>query len=272
MFIEKTQRWRDGKAVFIPPTNCVNTRHLEVAAIDEESAKDFVCRTHYSASYPSARRRFGLFERGRFVGAAIFSHPVNDLTITNVFRCDRASDGLELGRLVLLDDDAVGFNAESWFVARCREILAKEGFVGFVMLSDDVQRTDINGNIKFKGHLGTLYAGAGMSLLGRGTPSKLHLLPDGTSINKRTISKIRNGESGWRYAAEILEGFGATACPEDSAERKLWLGEWLTCLTRPLSHPGCLKFGWSFRKNFRLPSLPYPKIRISDLQQKLIFN
>lgn len=270
MFIEKTQRWRNGKSIFIPPSNCVNTRLLEVAPIDEQSAKTFVCSNHYSSSYPSARRRFGLFERGKLVGAAIFSHPVNDLTITNVFRVEKASSGLELGRFVLLDE--VGFNAESWFVSRCREHLAKEGFAGFVMFSDDVQRTDANGNITFKGHLGKIYESAGMSFLGRGTPTKLHLLPDGTTLNKRTISKIRNGESGWRYAAEILESFGAETCPEDAEDRKLWLGEWLTRLTRPLRHPGCLKFGWSFRKNFRLPSLPYPKIRIGDLQQKLIFN
>ena len=48
------------------------------------------------------------------MGTAVFTYPVNDRTITNVFDCP-AIEGAELGRLVLLDD--VPGNGESWFVA-----------------------------------------------------------------------------------------------------------------------------------------------------------
>jgi len=52
---------------------------------DDAAAKAFVLEHHYSASYPAARWRFGLFRRGALQGVAVFSHPVNDRALTAVF-------------------------------------------------------------------------------------------------------------------------------------------------------------------------------------------
>lgn len=211
MIIDATQRWRDGKSKFIPIREVINPRELEVAEISEAAAREMIIKNHYSHSFPASRVRFGLFQKGEFVGAAVFSHPVNNRTITNVFGCEKASDGLELGRFLLLD--SVEFNAESWFLSRCREILRKD-YVGVVMFSDDQCRRTAQGEITFRGHYGTIYKSTGSAYLGRGTARTLRILPDGTTFNDRTISKIRAAESGWRYAAEILERFGAAAPPQ----------------------------------------------------------
>lgn len=240
----------------IPAAGFIRTQDYDVAEIPEDRAKAFVLQHHYSGSYPAARRRFGLFELGNLVGVAVFSHPCNERTITNVFGCVKASDGLELGRFVLLDH--VPGNGESWFLARCRERL-KRDFVGIVSFSDDMPRLNEAGIPCFAGHIGTIYQASNAAYLGRGSSRTLRLLPDGRVMSERAISKIRSGERGLDYSVEILRSFGADRCPDVDEERRPWLSYWLHRLTRTVSHPGNLKYAWSFSKNVKLRSLAYPK-------------
>lgn len=253
------QRWRTGRSLYSVPSATINPLHYDVAEIDDERARRFVLEHHYSGTYPSARRRFGLFRFGVLAGVAVFSYPVNDKTITNVFKCESARDGLELGRFVLTDD--VPANGETWFLARCRERL-KNDFVGFVMFSDDVGRTNIFGEICFGGHIGTIYQASSAAFLGRGTARYLRLLPDGRVFSDRALQKIRKAEQGWIYAAAMLQQFGADALDEsaDRPARMNWLRAALDRHTRILKHPGNLKYGFSFSKRVQLHSLPYPKM------------
>lgn len=65
MITPVSQRWRDRQTTFVPPSTRFSTAGAEVAAIaDDRTARDFVVQHHYSQSYPAARRRFGLYERG----------------------------------------------------------------------------------------------------------------------------------------------------------------------------------------------------------------
>ena len=135
---------------------------------------------------------------------------------------------------------------------------------------DDVARTDSTGRLIFAGHLGTIYQASNAVFLGRGTARTLRLLPDGRVFSDRAAQKIRAGEPGWKYSVRQLEAFGATEAPEDGDARRAWLKHWTPILTRPLRHPGCLKYGWSLDKSARLPpSLPYPKVRALDAQPVL---
>lgn len=107
---------------------------------------------------------------------------------------------------------------------------------------------------------------------GRAAKTNLYLLPDGRSFSRRTISKIRNNESGASYAAAQLMAHGASVFPESSDERKEWLEEWLPKLTRRVAHPGNHRYLFALQKKIELPaSLPYPKVRFSDLQMPLAF-
>ena len=82
MNVDGTQRWRSGRASYRPAGEVIDTRRFEVAAIDgpgaDNIARAFVVAHHYSASYPAARERIGLYRGGALVGVAGFSHPAQD--------------------------------------------------------------------------------------------------------------------------------------------------------------------------------------------------
>jgi len=259
------QRWRDRRGTYRPPNEVISTHDYEVAPISVTQAKQFVTRHHYSGSYVACRYRYGLFLRyalfpeDELVGVAVFSMPMSQKVLTNIFPCDPL-ESIELGRFVLLD--TVPSNAESWFFARCRELLQREGMKGIVAFSDDTPRTRLNTQHPiFFGHIGNFYQSSNGVYLNRTTPRTLKLLPDGSVFSDRTASKIRKAERGWRYAAKILVQHGATEPPADNLNAlKPWLIHWTTVLTRPLKHPGNHRYAWSLSPSITLPrSHQYPK-------------
>jgi hypothetical protein len=154
------QRWRDRRGIYRPPNEVISTRDYEVAPITVTQAKQFVKQHHYSGSYVACRYRYGLFLRyalfpeDELVGVAVFSMPMSHKVLTNIFPCDPL-ESIELGRFVLLD--SVPSNAESWFFARCRELLQREDIKGIVAFSDDTPRTRLNTqNPVFYGHIGQI--------------------------------------------------------------------------------------------------------------------
>ena len=152
MIVDRCQRWRAGSPRYRPAGEPFEPKAYEVEPIPGDTeARAFVCREHYSGTYPAARFRYGLYERwgGRLVGVAVFSVPANERVTTNWLRGDALSH-VELGRLVLLDD--VRANAESWFVARCFRHLRREGITGVVSFSDPAPRV-VGGTAIHAGHI-----------------------------------------------------------------------------------------------------------------------
>jgi len=249
------QRWRDGRASWRPAREPFDPSLYDVAAIpDDDTAKRYVIGAHYSRSYPAARWRFGLYARGLLAGVAVFSHPMHPAVLAPF-----GASGVELGRLVL-DDDVLG-NAESWFVARCFELLRAEGVGGVVSYSDPQPRTRVDGAVVFVGHIGTCYAALNGVYVGRGSPKTQLLLPDATVMSPRALSKIRNVERGWRYATAQLVEHGARE-PHEHEDPAAWLAEVLPQITRAQRHAGCHKYLWGLApaaKRMLPPSLAYPK-------------
>jgi hypothetical protein len=255
------QRWRGRRDSYRPAGEPIATLDYEVFEIaDDRTARAFVEEHHYSGSYPAARLRYGLARRGQLVGVGVFSHPSHDKVLTNTFAGTRASDGAELGRFVLLDD--VPGNGETWFLARCFELLRREDLVGVVSFSDPVPREDLAGRAIMPGHVGTIYQAHNGVYLGRGTPRTLALLPDGSVLSPRSAQKIRAAERGWRSAAEVLIRHGADEPWED---RRAWLARWTSPaagICRRLRHPGNHRYAWTLHRRHRAilgPGLPYPK-------------
>ncbi len=248
------QRWRERRGAYRPAGEPFDPRVCEVAAIpDDTTAKRFVVEHHYAASYPAARWRFGLYERAELVGVAVYSVPMRP----EVLRPFGADDGVELGRLVLLD--SVRANAESWFVARTFEQLRAEGVAGVVSFSYPEVRTSIDGATGFVGHIGTVYQALNASYTGRATPRTLRLLPDGSVLSDRTLQKIRACERGWQHAAEQLVVHGAA---EPGDDLRAWLAAWLPRVTRTRRHGGNHRYVFPLSRAARrvVPaSLPYPK-------------
>jgi hypothetical protein len=266
MLTDVSQRWRGGRHVFVPPTVVFDPRRYEVANIaDDTTARAFVVATHYSGSYPAARERFGLYEGTELVGVAVFSHPTNDKVLARL-PCDRL-EGVELGRLVLVD--RVPFNAESWMIARCFELLKRDGYRGVVSFADPCPRfCDEQDEPVFPGHVGGVYKASNAVYVGRATARTLRLFKrDGRVFSARTMQKIRKAERGWESAVAMLVGYGAAPLDlsVDEEARRAWLTTWTEQLTRTMQHRGNLTylFGLDAKTKKRLPtSLPYPKIDI----------
>jgi hypothetical protein len=253
------QRWRQQRSSYRPSDEVIDTSRYEIASIpDDTTAKRFVLEHHYSASYPAARFRFGLFDPFKLVGVAVFSIPCNEKVITGSLPVSLL-EGVELGRFVLLDE--VPGNGETWFLRRCFESLRAAGIRGVVSFSDPEPRTSIDGDTVFPGHVGTIYQAHNAIYLGKATPRTLRLLPDGTVFSDRTAQKIRTRERGWEYAVEQLIKFGAD---EPGDNLRTWLTASLGRVTRPLRHRGNHKYIWTLDRRLRrhLPeSEPYPKLR-----------
>lgn len=260
MLTDVAQRWTHGRGSYRVAGEPIDTRRYEVAQIPgDREAKGFVLEHHYSGSYPAARFRFGLYRAAALVGVAVFSVPAN----ARALAClpGEPLESVELGRFVLVDD--VPANGESWFLARCFELLRAQGIVGAVAFSDPTERTDAAGALVFGGHIGTIYQATNAIHIGRSKPERRRLLPDGTVVHGRALAKIRRRDRGWRYAVEQLVEQGAPR-PSLGEDLSTWLERELPRITRPLRHQGNLKYAWTLRsrdrRHLRAHALPYPKM------------
>ena len=194
----------------------------QVTAIDEPAAKGFVLEHHYSASYPAASWRFGLHHGDDLVGVAVLSVPTSSGVLTNVFPdLVPYREALELGRFVLRDE--VPANAESWFLARAFRLAWDAGVRGVVAFSDPMPRRTPAG-LLFPGHVGTIYQASNARYCGRATARTLTLLPDGTVLNARAMSKVRQMERGHEHVERRLVALGARE-PSKVEDRRTWLAE-----------------------------------------------
>jgi hypothetical protein len=253
-----SQRWRERRALYVPARTTIVTSEYDVCRIPSDTvARQFVCTHHYSGSYPAARERFGLYRFGVLAGVSVYSVPyAAQLTCAFGHGFD-VGTGVELGRLVLLDE--IPANAESWFVARCHELLASTGYRGVISMSDPEPRVDRDWGSVFPGHVGTVYQALNAHYVGRSKPRKLLLLPDGRVLNERMLCKIRAAERGWVSAVDTLIGYGADPLIGD---RREWLAGQVRKLCTELKHGGNHKYLWSLnkREHKKYPiHLSYPK-------------
>ena len=262
MITSSAQRWRDGRAIYRPTREPIDTSKFDVAPIlDDNTAKAFVIGHHYSGSYPAARARFGLYRAGTLEGVAVFSIPCNSLALKP---CPDLSTSVELGRFVLLD--CVKANGETWFLARCFELLREAGFTGVVSFSDPMERTTIGGEVVFAGHIGGIYQAHNALYLGRARAENVRLLPDGKIFHKRLLAKVRGREKGWRYIVDgLVSRYGVS---EPRNDLRAWIDGLLPGLTRTRKHPGNHKYVWPLRPDVRrflkknVKAQPYPKFSL----------
>lgn len=260
------QRWRDRRHTFRRAAleGGFDRSRYDVAPIAEAVASAFVTRHHYSGSYPASRLRYGLFDRGVLVGAAVLSVPCRKEVLTAALpELEPYAESVELGRFVLLDSAPA--NTETYFLARAFELARRDGVRGVVSFSDPHPRRTAGGETVFAGHVGTIYQAKGATYTGTGRPRTIYLLPDGAVFSDRAISKIRAGERGHDYAERLLVSWGARARHGEAA------GEWLAAAfdaanVRRVRHPGNHRYVFTLgsareRRRIRLGlgSLPYPK-------------
>jgi hypothetical protein len=260
MITETCQRWRARRDSYRPAGETIRTAHYEVALIkSDRTARAFVEAHHYSASYPAARLRTGLYCRGELVGVAVLSQPASQAALEAALPFPGANRA-ELGRFVLLD--SVPANGESWFLARSFALARREGFEAIVSHSDPMTRTNAQGREIFCGHVGTIYQATNATYVGRTPRRTWRLFADGTLLSPRNESKLRQRERGYQGVVEQLIARGA---PAPSGDWNAWRIDAVKSTTRTFRHPGTHRYLFALDARLRrlLPaSAGYPKIEV----------
>lgn len=271
MITNRSQRWRDQRDAYVPNASVISTSEYGVEVIDcMAEAKPFVMRHHYSRSFPASRLSLGLFRRtgvepARLVGVATFSQSMNNRCVPIHTGLDDHRQGVELGRLVLLDE--VAGNGETWFLSRAFRALRREkpAVQAVISYADPMIRVDASGSVVKPGHVGQVYAVMGAAYRGRATARRETVTCDGQVFSDRDLSKIRAQETGHRYAEAELVSRGARdrAFGEDPAAWLRSLYDEGTLRRRP--HPGNHAYSFELTNAARiagraLPRLEYPRI------------
>jgi hypothetical protein len=236
------KRWTAHRERWVAPGALFRPTDYAVDAIDTATARRFIEREHYSASFPADRFNVGLFGPGaQLVGVAVFSVPMNQRVIPK-WTGQAPNDGAELGRFVCLP--SVAYNGESWFLARAFRILRAEKQIrSVVSYADPLERRTASGELTKAAHWGTIYQGSNALYVGRSDARTLLVSPTGHVVSGRALSKIRQEERGCIYAAQQLRSYGA---PERQPGESMaaWVDR-ATAAFQRLRHPGnlCYVFG-----------------------------
>lgn len=266
MLTDTCQRWELGRESRRPAGEVIRPSEYEVGPIGPVEAKAFVELHHYSGSCSPTAHPFGLWRRGEHVGTAVFGPLPSMNAHRAVFGGLTTKQAVTLGRLVLLDN--VPGNGESYFVARCFELLRSRGIAAVESCADPEPCTSSDGHRVRPGHVGTVYQALNGRFIGRTNRASLRVLPDGSVLSNRTQGKVHRSERGQSTAYAQLEAFGATpiATGEDPGE---WLVRWRNQLTRTMRHHGNYRYIWALDRRRRrdiverFEALPYPKIGLA---------
>ncbi len=263
MITDTCQRWTEQRESRRPAGELIRTSEFEVESIAcAEVARAFIKRHHYSGSPGPLAHRFGLYQRGELAGVAAFGPPPSMNAHRKVFPSVATDAAVTLARFVLVD--SVPGNAESWFIARCFDLLRERGVVAVESCADPTPRHGTDGRLVHRGHVGTIYQATNGVYVGKTNPASLRLFPDGTVLSNRTSGKAARGERGEGQAVSQLVAWGATP-PVDGEDTLAWIRRWRPQLTRPMRHQGNHRYLWCLdrrrrREVLRFDALPYPKV------------
>ncbi len=208
-----TQRWQGGRGQLPSLGEPIDTSRYGVEVLEgpgsDRLASEFVRAHHYSGSYPAAVFRLGLYRMKELVGVCVFGVPAQKASIPKWCGLSPGS-GVVLSRFVLLDD--VPANGETWFLARSFEALirGKKDLLAVLSYSDPVPRRTSEGRIVMPGHVGTIYQAFNGSYHGRSKRETQWFGPDGRLFDRRSFSKIRNGEVGAEASYKRLIALGVS--------------------------------------------------------------
>lgn len=262
MITDTCQRWTERRESRRPAGETIRTSRYDVARISPTVAAAFVERHHYSGTCSPPANPYGLHDRGELVGVAAFGPPPSMNAHRKVFPTLTTDEAVTLGRFVLVDE--VPGNGESWFLARCFELLHQRGIVAVESCSDPEPRASEDGRVVHKGHVGTIYQATNGVYIGKTNPASLRMLPDGTVYSNKSSGKVRTGDVGRGYSEDQLVHWGAVPLmPHDDPQE--WLDYWRGRLTTGYRHRGNHRYLWCLdrrrrREVLRFPALPYPKI------------
>jgi hypothetical protein len=212
-----------------PPS--VSLESLEAVLVqDGAPVRGLVSAGHYTGSCPSGRFYVELWSGAALVGGAVFSTPSYPGIVNSLWPDGNSQNTLELRRLWI--SDAVGKNAESWFLSRAMRCLPRE-VEAIVAFSD----TSV-------GHYGACYQGANFLFLGQTGRSYHYVSAAGEYVHKR-VPWTRASRSGLTERQQA-KADSLYRIDDDEKNRYLY----------PLSRRA--------RKWFAAKGLPYPKPDVAE--------
>ena len=249
------QRWREQHDTYRPAGEPIDTARYGVEILEKAEARPFVERHHYAGSYPSHRLAVGLRRVSRggldeLCGVAVFSHPCNNAVITSKAAALHPTEGVVLSRFVLLDD--VPANGETWFLGRAFRILAGSDWLKpsrpsiklVIADADPLPRRNARGRLVKPGHIGTIYQAFNGAYIGRSKPETIVLDRLGKTVHRRTLSKLRNGETGAGGAYQQLLDRGAPPIEPGESPKKYTERVMSEGVFRRVRHPGNHQYLW----------------------------
>ncbi len=242
MIVDHCQRFTFGRESRRPAGELIRPSEYDVYPIDDvEVAKAFIRTHHYIKHSSPAPHRFGLARRGVHVGTALFGPACSTNAHEKVWGDTVLTQktAVTFGRLVMVEE--VPGNGESYFIARCHELLARKGVRAVETCADPEPRTNERGEQTFKGHLGIVYQATNYVFIGKTNDSTNYLLPDGTVLSQRSQSKLRAGERGDNHPIDQLVAFGAAPLEPDE-DAAAWLSYWREHLCRRRRHRGNYRY------------------------------
>ncbi len=251
MITSSAQRHTERRISYRVVGERIRPSEYDVAIGAPLEAKSFVVRHHYAGTCGPTAHPIHLYRRGELVGVACYGPLASTAAHRAVFPTLDQRQGVTLSRFVLLDE--VPHDGESWFIARCHELLRSRGVVGVETCADPIQ-----------GHVGTIYQATNARHVGRTGRRTVRVFADGEVFSARAASKIRSGERGRAYSIAQLVRRGAPR-PVDGEDLARWLAVWLPELTTTRRHPGCFRYLWCLnrrrrREVLRFEALAYPKL------------
>jgi len=263
MIVDFCQRWRDRVGAYRPKGEPIDTSKYEIAIIDEDTTpRAFCMQHHYSGSYTVAILRAGLYRRDELVGVAAFSPGASKSAMDVAIPIPKAKRA-ELSRFVLRDD--VPANGESWFLGHVFALARRHGYEALVAYSDPVPRFDSRGRKTFAGHFGCIYQSTNARFTGRAETRTKYLFPDGTILDDRNLTKLREQQPGWQAVAAKLVEHGA---PKPRGDFEKWRLPAIHAATRTFRHKGTYRYLWALDKRLSryLPDAKrYPKLDLEAL-------
>lgn len=180
------------------PSAWFDDKWYEVHHITHAAAVAYCEQRHYLKTFPADQARFGLFHKGRLSGVAVFGVPTNVRVLTNWLPdLQPYVQAMAFQRLVL--DDLVPACGETWFMARCRELLVARDVYGSVTFADPM-----------RGHCGIIYQADNWTYAGTTRPAETFVLSTGFVVDRRAIAKVTAQDQGHDYVERALCAAGAT--------------------------------------------------------------
>lgn len=188
--------------------------NYKVEKIPCKQAKEYIIKHHYSHGCHNAPSPcYGLFDGGVLIGVLMFATPCSENVRASVFGAEHKDWVIELHRLHVLD--VTPKNTESWFIARCLELIKKDKprVKAVISFADTTQ-----------GHSGTIYKATNFYYIGKSSPATFYIDCDGRLRHPRqngvNITKDEAKRKGWQPVKRLAKNRYLIFVANSKNERK----------------------------------------------------